>query len=147
VDVPIEFVSVTETVPIAVVSPEYVNGMVSENIPPFATPQFAAVSENHAIAAAVSETVNWLPFNCVPEAAVNVRLALVRSRGVELPSRNTEKPVAVMLMILTDPGTMAGARRPTVMVAVTGFAGSTDWPVAVVNVASLTTIVPATVPN
>ena len=78
---------------------------------------------------------------------MNVRVALVRSRVVEVPSRNTEKPVDVMLMIFTDPGTIAGTVAGTVMVAVTGLAGSTDWPVLVVKVASVTVIVPATVPN
>jgi hypothetical protein len=107
----------------AVGSPEYANGIVTENAPPFVTP---VVLVNHVVAALESDTVSVAPFNWVPEAAVNVRLALVRSRGVELPSRNTEKPVDVMLMIFTDPGTMTGARRPKVIDAVTGFAGNTD---------------------
>lgn len=55
---PIELVTVTETVPMALVSPEYPKGRVSENAPPLATPRLAPVSENHAVAAAVRETVN-----------------------------------------------------------------------------------------
>jgi hypothetical protein len=120
--------------------------MVRENAPPLATPRPAPVSENQVVDAEVSETVSDAPFNCAPEAAVKFRDALKRSRVVELPSRNTENPVEVMLMIFTDPGTITGAERPKVRVAMTGFAGRTDVPLAV-KLASRTVMVPATVPT
>src|SRR5207248_11441672 len=87
-DVPTEFASVTFTAPIALVSPVNVNGMVSEKAPPFARPG-ALPWSNHCAPAGASETVNCVPFNCAPPDAVKVTLAVVRSRGVELASRNT----------------------------------------------------------
>ena len=71
----------TETPPIALLSPEYVEGMVSVKAPPATQPGELV---NQMVAGVVSETVSWAPFNSAPEAAANVRLALVKSRGVEL---------------------------------------------------------------
>ena len=86
-DVPTEFVSVTETVPITPVSPLNVNGTVSENAPPFVTP---ASLLNHVSASALNGTLQGEhPLSCVPEAALNTNAPLVRSRGVDVASRNT----------------------------------------------------------
>ena len=145
-EVPTELVSVTETVFSALVSPEKVNGNVSENAPPFAVAS-VLVATNHDADVLASETVNDVPFNWVPDVAVKVKEALTRSRGVELASRKTWKPLAVTPVILTDPGTMTGARRGTVMVTLGTVTGSgAGWPAAVSD-ASCTVMVPATVPS
>ena len=144
-EVPTELVSVTETVPRALVLPVNVKGKVIENAPPLDTP-VALAGSNHGVATLVSETVCEPPFSVVPEAAVKVKFALVRSRGVELASRNTWKPDDVTLVIFTEPGTMMGARRGTVIATLGAGDGSgTAWPVpATVKDASCTVMVPAT---
>ena len=85
---PTEFVSVTETVPIVLVSPLKVNGTASENAPPFVTP---VALVNHVAESLPNGTAQLgvHPFNWVPEAAVKTNAPLVRSRGVELASRTT----------------------------------------------------------
>src|ERR1035441_2963064 len=87
-DVPAEFVSVTETVPITLVSPLKVNGTASENAPPFVTPVALA---NHVAESLPNGTAQLgvHPFNWAPEVAVKTNAPLVRSRGVELASRTT----------------------------------------------------------
>ncbi len=87
-DWPTEFVSTTDTVPIALVSPLNVNGSVSEKAPPLAIPLGLA---NHAAAS----VPNWAvqlgvqPLICAPDAAVSTNIPLIRSRGEEVPSTTT----------------------------------------------------------
>jgi hypothetical protein len=84
VDVPTEFVNVTETEPSALVSPENANGTCKLNDPPAAWP---AVLPNHAVAIPLNGTVTLVPDNCAPAAAEKVNVALARSRDVELWDR------------------------------------------------------------
>ena len=113
-EVPTELVNVAETVPIALVSPEKVNGMVTVNAPPAVT-EGVFVATNQAAAAAVSDAVKDVPFNCVPEAAVNIRFELETSRGVDVAVKTTLKPPPVTFVIFTEPGVIVGASRGTVI--------------------------------
>lgn len=62
-------------------------------------------------------TVNELvPEICVPAAAVNVYVALARSRGVDVATSSTSKPVAVTFVICTLFDSMIGAVEAMVMV-------------------------------
>ena len=77
-DVPTEFVSVTETVLRAVVSPLYANGIVTENAPPLATP---AELWNQVVPAEAKDTVkDVVPLSVVLEAALNVSTAPLPAR-------------------------------------------------------------------
>lgn len=143
---PAEFVSVTETLPSAAVSPVKLNGIVSENDPPAVTPG-VFVATNHVFEAVVKGTVRFAPLSVAPDAAEKVTFALKRSRGVDVPSSTTWKPDDVMLVILTEPGTIVGGSRGTVIVAV-GAVGSCNAPPEVSDkLDSRTVITPATVPN
>ena len=80
-EVPTELVSVTETDCRTPVSPEIVNGTVSRNILPLDWPSALL---NHVENSELRGTVKVAgPVNCVPEAAVKVKFALVMSRVVE----------------------------------------------------------------
>ena len=80
-EAPTEFVKVAVTVPSALVSPLYVNGTVSTNVPPPAAP-FAL--EKYVCAVLLNETGAGVePLRSVPEAALNLNVACSRSRGVE----------------------------------------------------------------
>ena len=109
---PIELVSITETEPIALVSPENGNGIVSRKEPPAARP---SVLENHCVAVSLSGMSKLVPVSCAPVAAAKVTSALVRSRGVEVATTSTLKPVAVTFVIRTEPAEIAGAIRGTVI--------------------------------
>src|SRR5579871_4520774 len=82
------------------VSPENVNGTLSDVLPPLAMPSALA---NQAAASDAKLTVQFgeHPVICLPGAAVKTKAPLVRSRVVELASRNTWNPEAVTFVILT----------------------------------------------
>ena len=120
-EVPIEFVSVTETGPIALKSPVNGNGICRSKAPPAFWP---FVLPNHDVAPDLSITVKLVPVNCAPGTGVKLTTAFVRSRGVELAWRSTVNPKLVTLIFPTDPGTISGINRRTVIDALGGDAGS-----------------------
>ena len=108
------------------------------------------VPTNQAPDALLSEILGKLvPFNCVPDAEVNVTLALARSRGVELATMSSVKPVEVTLMIFTDE--ITGASFGTTMVALglgEGRVKATVCPLSVpVSEVRAIVMVPATLPT
>ncbi len=90
---PTELVSVTLTDPIALAGPLMVNGMLSEKAPPYW--KLLAV-ENHVGSSLLTSAVKLLvPDICDPEAAANVKVAVFKSRVVEVATTSTLKPVEV----------------------------------------------------
>ena len=90
-------------------------------------------------------TLAVLPFNCVPDAAVNVKFAVVSERVLVYPCTSIPKPVAVMFTILTLPGVMTGAAGGCCSVTDGGRVGNTESP-ALVSAETVRVNVPATVP-
>src|ERR1051326_5490381 len=123
--------------------------MVSENALPLATAVVFAGS-NQDFAAPARSVVNIrVPVSWVPVAALNTRVALLKSRGVELASKSTWNPEDVTLTIFTEPGTIAGGNCGIVTVAAAGGTGlGKDWPVAAIaSEINCSVIVPAMLPN
>jgi hypothetical protein len=147
VEVPDEFVNVTDTPPIAEVSPSKVKGTVSENPPPLVTPALLA---NQPAVSGPNGTVQFgeQPLSCDPVVAVKTNAALTRSLGVELASRDTWKPAGSKVS-LTEPGTMIGGRRGTVMRMFGGSPGkgTTSESPDMVKGPSVPIMSPATLPN
>src|SRR5579871_4735711 len=129
------------------VSPLNVNGTESERVPPFAIP---AELENHAAASDPKLTVQLgvQPFICVPGAAVKTKAPLIKSRVVELASKATWNPDEVTFVILTEPGTMIGARAGTVIFTLGAPAsGRTCALPGIITGPRVPTMSPATLPN
>ncbi len=91
---------------------------------------------------------NVVPLKALPDAAVNVTEALAKSRGVELPTMSSVKPVEVTL-ILTE--VITGARRGITIPALGLGVGSANPtvrpPRTSVSFVSVTVMVPATLPT
>src|SRR5437016_5558565 len=127
-------------------SPVKLTGILTPKPPPAALP--AAVG-NQFVPAAVSGAVSCAPLSIVKlGAAVKVRFALAASRGVEVAANVTTKPDAVMLEILTEPGTITGARRGTTIAIAGGLDGNGRVcpDLASLTAVSTTLMVPATLP-
>ena len=78
---PTELVKVTETVPMALLSPVIVNGVDKWNAAPLESP---VALENHCGAIESRRTVNEVvPFSTASLAAPNAKVTLIRSRVVE----------------------------------------------------------------
>jgi hypothetical protein len=88
------------------VLPLYGNGTDSEKLPPASSPPLL---ENQVAATELRLTVCVVPFSVSPEAGVNVKVALVRSRVVEYAMSVTLNPLVVIFVICTEPVVITGA--------------------------------------
>jgi len=111
--VPAEFVIVADTNPTALASPASVKGICRRNALPALCPA-ALANQLGAFVPRGTENLE-VPLNCAPDAASNVRSTEVKSRGVEFAWSSTVNPDAVTLTMRTEPGTMIGATRGTVI--------------------------------